>query len=155
MRLTAELLSQAEQRTNPLDERELVLSGRGIPDIENLGAARDAFDCYDLCNNRLVRLHNFPRLRRLRTLLVSGNHVATVDATNGAQNIPQLTVLSLRNNQISSLLEVQHIGKAWEQLEFLDLVGNPVTRKWCVVVQEEARNTHERLWATDPSFAIG
>ena len=38
MRLTVDLLNRAEQRTNCLGERELVLNGYGIPAIENTAA---------------------------------------------------------------------------------------------------------------------
>jgi len=44
MRLSTDVLSQAEQRSNALGERELVLRGSGIPCIEHLGASRDLFD---------------------------------------------------------------------------------------------------------------
>lgn len=131
MRITAELLtSHAEQRTNPLDERELVLSGRGIPDIEHLGVLPDNLESYDFSNNRLGRIHNFPRRLRLRTLLLAGNSITSVDATNAQQNLPHLRVLSLANNQIGNLAEVRKFGTAWKELEFLDMVGNPVTRKF-------------------------
>ena len=44
MRLSAEVLSLAEQRPNALGEREIVLRGLGIPVIEHLAVTRDAFD---------------------------------------------------------------------------------------------------------------
>ena len=44
MRLSAELLGSAEQRTNPLGEREIVLRGLAIPAIEHLAVTRDAVD---------------------------------------------------------------------------------------------------------------
>ena len=129
MRITADLLSQAEQRTNPLGERELVLQGLGIPGVENGAATRDAFDCWDLSNNRLSRLDNFPKLVRLSNLLCAGNLIDSLDVANLSTNVPNLTSLTLSHNRISSLAEVAQLGKAFPKLEFLDLTGNPVTRK--------------------------
>jgi Leucine-rich repeat (LRR) protein len=130
MRISAELLSVAEQRTNPLNERELVLQGLGIPAIENMGAARDEFDSWDLSNNRIVKLENFPRLKRLSSLLLSGNVIETIDANNMSRNVSNITSLTLSYNHISSLVEVANIGKGFPKLEFLTLVGNPVTSKY-------------------------
>ena len=129
MRISAELLSLAEQRTNPLFERELILKGLGIPTIENMGAARDEFDCLDFSNNRIMRLENFPRLKRLRSLLLSGNVIETVDPPNLSKNLPNITALTLSHNHISSLAEVSKIAQSFPKLEFLALVGNPVTSK--------------------------
>ena len=132
MRITAELLSRAEQRTNPIDERELVLSGLGIAAIENLGALPgvEALDCLDLSNNRLMVVENFPRLNRITSLMLAGNRIERVDGHNLQQNLPQLHSISLGHNHITSLAEVAAIGEACPHLEFLDLTGNPVTRKF-------------------------
>jgi U2 small nuclear ribonucleoprotein A' len=130
MRITAELLSQVEQRTNPLQERELVLAGWGIPAIENMGAARDDFDTWDFSNNRIARLENFPRLQRLTNLLAASNHIESVDVRNLSKNVPNLIHLTLSHNKISSLAEVANLGRAFSKLEFLSLTGNPVTSKY-------------------------
>jgi U2 small nuclear ribonucleoprotein A' len=133
MRLTVDLLNRAEQRTNCLGERELVLSGLAIPAIENtaslLASSGEAFDCVDLSNNLLVRLDNFSRWHRLSNLLASGNRIEGIDARNFQQNIPNLQSMTLSHNNISSLAEVKAIGSACKLLVFLDLTGNPVTRK--------------------------
>jgi U2 small nuclear ribonucleoprotein A' len=132
MRITAELLAQAEQRTNPLGERELVLHGLGIPAIENGAATRDAFDCWDLSNNRISRLENFPKLLRLSYLLCAGNMIESLDSVNMSSNLPNLQSLILSHNNLSSLSEVAQLGKACPRLEFLALDGNPVTRKCAI-----------------------
>mmetsp|Transcript_10604 Transcript_10604/g.15607 ORF Transcript_10604/g.15607 Transcript_10604/m.15607 type:complete len:262 (+) Transcript_10604:183-968(+) len=129
MRLSAELLNSAEQRPNALGERELVLRGRGVPLIEHLGATRDAFDTFDFTDNRLTHLDNFPRLNRLTNLLLSGNWIETVSVENLSKNLPNVTSLTLSFNRISSLHEVTNLGKSFPKLEFLTLVGNPVTRR--------------------------
>ncbi|GKY92647.1 hypothetical protein MPSEU_000234800 [Mayamaea pseudoterrestris] len=129
MRLTAELLSQVEQRTNPVGDRELVLRELGIPMLENLGAARDEFDSYDLSNNRLFRLENFPKLQRLAHLHCAGNLIEGIDGRNLKKNVPNLLTLNLSDNNISSLAEVASLASACEKLESLSLVNNPVTRR--------------------------
>ena len=129
MRLTAELLAQAEQRTNPLGERELVLYGLGIPAIENGAATRDAFDCWDLSNNRITRLENFPKLLRLSNLLCAGNLIESFDAANMSSNLPNLRALVLTQNNLTSFSELAQLGLACPKLEFLAINGNPVTSK--------------------------
>ena len=129
MRLTAEVLGLAEQRPNPLGERELVLRGLSIPAIENLGATQNAYDVIDLTDNRLTRLDNFSKLHRLSSLACDGNVIETVDITNMKKNIPNIKYLSLSNNRISALHYVAGLGEAFPKLEFLVLDGNPVTSK--------------------------
>jgi len=129
MRLSADVLGMAEQRTNPLGERELVLRGLGIPVIEHLAATRDLFDAMDFADNRLMALGNFPRLLRLSSLSVTGNLLETIDATNLQKNLPNLKYLSLTDNRIRGLHQVTNIAKACPQLEQLTLNHNPVTQR--------------------------
>jgi U2 small nuclear ribonucleoprotein A' len=129
MRLSAEQLNSAEQRPNPLGERELVLRGMGIPLIEHLGATRDAFDTMDFTDNRLTRLDNFPQLQRLTTLALANNLIESFDVANLSKNLPNITALTLSYNRVSTLHQIANLGKAFPKLEFLSLVGNPVTRK--------------------------
>ncbi len=129
MRITAELLGLAEQRPNPLGERELVLRGLAIPVIENLGATQNAFDAMDLTDNRLSRLDNFPKMHRLSSLACDDNVIESIDTVNLKKNIPNIKHLSLSNNRITALHHVSGLGDAFPKLEFLTLVGNPVTSK--------------------------
>lgn len=130
MRLSAEILGQAEQRPNPLGERELLLRGLAIPNIEHLAVTRDAFDSIDFSDNRLLRLENFPRLNRLKSLILPGNLIESIDFENMKKNTPNITSLMLSHNRVSSLHEVANLGKACPKLEFLSLFGNPVTSKY-------------------------
>lgn len=130
MRISAERLGLAEQRTNPLGERELVLRGLAIPAIENLGTTRNAFDTIDFTDNRISRLENFPRLERLMHLMLSSNVVESIDVQNLSTNVPNLRYLELSHNHVASLHQVANLGKACSRLETLSLVGNPVTRKY-------------------------
>lgn len=136
MRLTADLLHRAEQRTNCLGERELVLAGLGIPAIENLGAAGgDDYDSLDVSNNLLTRLENFPRWPRLARLMAAGNRIDGIGGGGGggrnlATHVPNVRYAALAHNSLASLADVRALGAAWPQLEFLDLTGNPVTSEW-------------------------
>jgi U2 small nuclear ribonucleoprotein A' len=130
MRLSAELLGSAEQRTNPLGEREILLRGLAIPALEHLGVTQDAFDTMDFTDNRLTRLDNVPRLLRLSSLLLASNLIDSLDHANLSKNAPRLKYLELSYNQIGSLLEISNLGKACSKLEFLSLTGNPVSSKF-------------------------
>lgn len=126
MRITAELLTQVEQRTNPLGDRELCLARLGIPAIENLG--RDEFDSLDLSDNRITVLDNIPKRRRLKHLYLSGNLIERIDASNLLKNVTQLETLVLSHNRIQSLAELAPLRKC-PSLDFLSLLGNPVSRQ--------------------------
>lgn len=135
MRISAERLGLAEQRTNPLGERELVLRGLAISAIENLAATRDAFDTIDFTDNRISRLENFPRLERLVHLMLDQNVVDSIDVSNLSKNVPNLQYLELAHNHVASLKQVANLGKACPKLQTLSLVGNPVTRKYLFLVK--------------------
>lgn len=107
-----------------------MLRDLGIPAIENMAGTRDQFDAWDLSNNRISRLENFPRLSRLSHLYCAGNVIESIDAKNMEKNVPNITSLTLSHNSVSSLAEVANIGTACQKLEFLSLTGNPVTRKF-------------------------
>lgn len=51
MKITAELIQQSPQFTNPLNERQLDLRGYKLKLIENLGATLDFYECIDLSDN--------------------------------------------------------------------------------------------------------
>ena len=63
VRLTPQLISEAVERTNPIRERELILRGLKFSVVENLGIGLDAYDAYDLSDNDLLKLDNFPALK--------------------------------------------------------------------------------------------
>lgn len=69
VRLTADMVGGAAQRTNPAKERELDLRGYRISVIESLGVTRDQFDTFDLSDNEIRRLDGFPHLPRCASLL--------------------------------------------------------------------------------------
>lgn len=129
MRLSANILQSAEQRSNPLGEREILLRSLAIPAIEHLSVTRDQFDTIDLSNNHLTRLENFPRLERLSALYLGGNGVNYVDGKNLKKNCPGLTTVILSGNGVKGWNVIGDLGVGCPKLDFLSLVGNPVTRR--------------------------
>ena len=102
MRLTADLILGARTFINPLKERELDVRGYRIAQIENLGVTKDQFDTLDLSDNEIRKLENFPRLQRLRCVLLSNNHVSLIDPAV-CRAIPNLETLVLTNNRVRLL----------------------------------------------------
>ena len=127
-RLTVETINEADRRYNPTTEYELDLRGLRIAAIENLGAARDQYDCYDLTDNDIVKVENFPKMSRARTLLLANNRVARVNGEELAERLPALRTLVLTNNSLRNLADVDGLG-ACPRLTMLSLVGNPVALK--------------------------
>lgn len=124
MRLTNDVILSARVVINPLRDRELDLRGYKIPALENLGATKDGFDCIDLSDNDLKKLENFPRLMRLRMLLLHNNHISRIQDQLGS-SLPLLEVLILNNNALKSMEEVKRLVDL-RHLEVLSLVGNPI-----------------------------
>lgn len=140
MRLSAVVLQSAEQRTDPLGSREILLRSLAIPAIEHLSVTRDQFDVVDLSNNHLTRLENFPRLERLSCLHLGGNGIAHVDGRNLRKNCPGLTTIILTGNGVKGWNVIGELGAGCPKLDFLSLVGNPVTSeclmvcRWCMAI---------------------
>ncbi|KAK1947399.1 putative U2 small nuclear ribonucleoprotein A' [Phytophthora citrophthora] len=127
MRLTADVILRAHVSINPLRERELSLRGCKAPAIENLGVTQDGFDCIDLSDNEIKKLENFPRLRRLRMLLLHNNHVSKIQE-NLAEAIANIEFLMLTGNRIAQLSEIDNLV-CFSKLDTLSLSGNPVTKR--------------------------
>mmetsp|Transcript_3511 Transcript_3511/g.6605 ORF Transcript_3511/g.6605 Transcript_3511/m.6605 type:complete len:131 (+) Transcript_3511:218-610(+) len=128
MRLSANIIQSAEQRTDPLGNREILLRSLAIPSIEHLSVTRDQFDTIDLSNNHIQRLENFPRLERLSCLYLGGNGINYVDGKNLKKNCPGLTTVILSGNGVKGWNVIGDLGSGCPKLDFLSLVGNPVTR---------------------------
>ncbi|KAJ1900531.1 U2 snRNP complex subunit [Kickxella alabastrina] len=135
MKLTADLINNSPTYINAIKDRELDLSGNQISLIENLGAARDLNDSLNLCDNSIRVLGNFPTLKRLHSLYLADNRIASIER-NLAEYMPNLQTLVLTNNDISDLVDLEPL-RNMERLEIVSLVNNPVMRKpharlWCV-----------------------
>ena len=149
MKITADLVTRAGQFLNPLMDRELDLRAYKIPAIENLGATKvrsawqlqqtprrtlphpttpqDGYDCIDLSDNDIVRLENFPLLKRLKMVLLSNNRISRVADGLGAA-LPSLDTLVLTNNRIATLAEIDGLADL-TALRTLSLLQNPVNRR--------------------------
>lgn len=124
MRLTLDVIGSAEQHVGPLKERIVSFRGLKIPAVENLGATNDHFDSIDFCDNDLIKLDNFPPLKRLETLLVANNRIMRLDP-DVFHNLPSLKSLVLTNNKLNHLGDLTPLFHA-KRLERISLVDNPV-----------------------------
>uniref|UniRef100_A0A3B3ZXT5 U2A'/phosphoprotein 32 family A C-terminal domain-containing protein n=1 Tax=Periophthalmus magnuspinnatus TaxID=409849 RepID=A0A3B3ZXT5_9GOBI len=123
VKLTAELIEQAAQFTNPVRDRELDLRGYKIPVLENLGATLDQFDTIDFSDNEIRKLDGFPLLRRLKSLLLNNNRICRL-GENLEQSLPALKELVLTNNNIQEL-----VMSSFQTPNYILLLRNPVTNK--------------------------
>ncbi|XP_061669434.1 U2 small nuclear ribonucleoprotein A' [Syngnathoides biaculeatus] len=127
VKLSAELIEQAAQYTNPVRDRELDLRGYKIPVLENLGATLDQFDTVDFSDNEVRKLDGFPLLKRLKTLLMNNNRICRI-GENLEQSLPGLRELVLTNNNIQELGDLEPLASV-KTLTLLSLLRNPVTNK--------------------------
>nr|XP_057945666.1 U2 small nuclear ribonucleoprotein A' [Doryrhamphus excisus] len=127
VKLSAELIEQAAQYTNPVRDRELDLRGYKIPVLENLGATLDQFDTVDFSDNEVRKLDGFPLLKRLKTLLMNNNRICRI-GENLEQCLPSLRELILTNNNIQELGDLEPLASV-KTLTLLSLLRNPVTNK--------------------------
>lgn len=127
MRLTVDLVEGAAQYTNlATRDRELDLRGYKIPQIENLGATLDQFDCIDLSDNDIKKLENFPLLKRLTKLLVNNNRIAKIMPLH--ESLPNLEWLILTNNEINSIEDIAPLSSV-KSLKYLSLMKNPIVTR--------------------------
>jgi len=112
---------------SPLHLYELELRGNKIAAIENLGVTENQFDSIDLTDNAIVKLDGFPKLPRLKQLLLNNNRIARI-AKGCSDAIPNLETLVLTNNRLSNLQDLEPLG-SFSKLTLLSLVGNPVQAK--------------------------
>lgn len=88
---------------------------------------QDGFDCIDLSDNEIKKLENFPRLRRLRMLLLHNNHIARLQ-DELPEAIGNLEYLVLTGNRVAQLAEVDRLA-GFAKLDTLVLAGNPVAKR--------------------------
>ncbi|XP_073715262.1 U2 small nuclear ribonucleoprotein A' [Misgurnus anguillicaudatus] len=127
VKLTAELIEQAAQYTNPVRDRELDLRGYKIPVVENLGATLDQFDTIDFSDNEIRKLDGFPLLKRLKTLMMNNNRICRI-GENLEVSLPDLKELILTSNNIQELGDLDPLATV-KTLNLLSLLRNPVTNK--------------------------
>lgn len=128
MRITPELIESCYQYTNKATtDRELRMRALKIDAIENLGATLNQFDCFDLSDNSIRKLENFPLLPRLKCLLLNNNRIYKI-AKNLEQSIPNLERLILTNNYIQELSDIDPLSTL-KNLQALSLLNNPIASK--------------------------
>uniref|UniRef100_A0A915Q5Z4 Probable U2 small nuclear ribonucleoprotein A' n=1 Tax=Setaria digitata TaxID=48799 RepID=A0A915Q5Z4_9BILA len=127
VRLTVELINDSLQYLNTVRDRELSLRACKIPVLENLGVTKDQFDTIDLTDNDIRKLENIPLLRRLSTLLMHNNRVQEI-MPNIGEVLPSLKTLALTNNNLCELGDIDPLATC-QKLEYLTLIGNPLTHK--------------------------
>eukprot|EP00798_Chlamydomonas_sp_ICE-L_P026775 gene26775-4358_t len=126
-RLTAELILRSPQYMNCVSQYEVNLRGNKISAIENLGATENQFDCLDLSDNAIVKLEGFPKLPRLKQVLLSNNRISKI-AKQLEAAIPNLETLVLTNNRVANLQDLDPLATC-PNLTLVSLLGNPVTTK--------------------------
>jgi U2 small nuclear ribonucleoprotein A' len=126
VRITLDLLQQASQTLNPANQRQIQLRGLKIPNVENLGGTNDAYETIDLSDNDLIKLSNFPPLKRLRTLLLMNNRISRI-AEDAFDTLPFLVSVTLTGNKLEKLVDLEALTKL-KTLERLSLLENPVIK---------------------------
>ncbi|XP_035904626.1 probable U2 small nuclear ribonucleoprotein A' isoform X2 [Anopheles stephensi] len=127
VKLTPDLINQSMQYMNPCRDRELDLRGYKIPQIENMGATLDQFDTIDFSDNDIRKLDGFPRLPRLKCLLLNNNRIVRI-SENLHESLPNLQSVILTGNNIQELGDLEPLTKL-PNLETLSLLTNPVSTK--------------------------
>jgi U2 small nuclear ribonucleoprotein A' len=99
VKITTDLISRSAQFLNPVKEFQLDLRGYKIAEIENLPATNDQFGCIDLSDNSITKVPQFPKLNRLRTVMLINNRISSIES-DFAINVPYLENLILTNNKV-------------------------------------------------------
>lgn len=103
-----------------------MLRGLKIPNIENLGGTNDAYECVDLSDNDLIKLSNFPPLKRLHSLMLMNNRISRI-AEDCFHVLPNLISITLTGNKLEKLVDLEPLTKL-KTLERLSLLENPVVK---------------------------
>lgn len=125
-RISADMLILAPQFTNALKDREIDLRGQKISVIENMGATLDQFDTIDFTGNDIRKIGGFPRLERLKTLLLSSNRVIRI-AADLETSVPNLEEVVLTGNLLAELGDIVPL-QTLPKLKALSLLDNPVAK---------------------------
>ncbi|XP_066562369.1 centrosomal protein of 97 kDa isoform X2 [Amia ocellicauda] len=100
----------------------LNLAGNNIKVIEQLNSCM-ALKHLDLSDNNISQIGDLSKLSSLKTLLLHGNIITTLRSVP-AHLPPELTILSLAENEIRDLNEVSYLA-ALPELEQLSIMSNP------------------------------
>jgi U2 small nuclear ribonucleoprotein A' len=136
-KLTADVILESEQALNACGEYELNLSRLEIKYVENLGITNDQFDTIDFSKNSITKLgEGFPKLKRLKTLILTDNKIERINGEALGATVPNLEWIVMQNNKIRNLCDIDELAHA-KKLKALVLKGNPVCavenyRQYCV-----------------------
>merc|ERR1711865_976565 len=86
----------------------------------------DAYECIDLSDNDLIKLGNFPPLKRLKTLLLMNNRISRI-ADDCFHALPNLISVTLTGNKLEKLVDLEPLTQL-KTLERLSLLENPVVK---------------------------
>lgn len=155
MKLTPQVIKDAQNVISPEGKLTLVLRGLGIRYIENLDTTNDVYAIIDLTNNDIVELGGLPELENLHVLLLANNNISAV----GDLPACRVSSLLLVNNNIHQFSLVTNLRKL--PLTSLYMLGNPLADEhhyrqflvWLVpslrVLDGEKIKAPERAAATD------
>lgn len=73
---------------------------------------QDQFDAMDFSDNEIKKLENFPRYKRLSSLLLCNNHVSKISEDLGT-SLPNLSCLILTNNKVRPLARQSTDAMPW------------------------------------------
>lgn len=113
--------------------------------IENLGVTEDLYESIDFCDNQILKLENFPILKRLTAILISGNKIIKV-APGLGKSLPNLRVLLLENNQIKTMNDLEALSELGGSLTHLSIANNPI--------EDEVSNLRPLLFALLPKLSL-
>nr|KJB43708.1 hypothetical protein B456_007G212800 [Gossypium raimondii] len=114
VKLTTDLIWKCPHFFNALKKRELDLRGK------------IRYHRY-LSDNEIVKLDNFPYLKRLGTLLINNNRVTRINPNIG-EFLPSLHTLVLTNNRLVNLVKIDPLSSL-PKLQFLSLLDNNITKR--------------------------
>ncbi|CAD7930639.1 unnamed protein product [Amoebophrya sp. A25] len=124
MKITLDLVERSDQSVNPAKERQLTLRGNHVEVIENLGITKDQYECFDFSDNNLIKIHPFPALKRVRTLLFANNSIQRI-APEAFVRLPNLEAIVLTKNKIRDLVDLEPLAKC-KKLQRLTLRENEI-----------------------------
>ncbi|ORX59879.1 U2 snRNP-specific A [Piromyces finnis] len=127
MKLNYDVIESAESYINPINDRELDLTGLKISRIENIAVTKDLNDVINFSDNEISKLENFPIMKRLKGIIAINNRISRIDLEL-PKSLPNLESLILTNNQIQELGDLDVLGEM-KKLKYLSLMDNPVVTK--------------------------
>lgn len=126
IKLDAKLINECPRFKNTIGYQELTLRNQDISSIETgLSSILTKEECIDFSNNCLIKLGNFPYMRRLKMLLLNNNCITEID-DNLQDSLPQLDTLVLTNNDVTNLHDIHSLSTI-QTLRILSLIDNPIT----------------------------